>query len=235
MFCYKYKSWRCCSFAEGMWLVLVTSIVACCGSSRINQHSVDYKQQIFNSTPDHLQAADEEGQHEEILLSNNTNVYTPDIDVNNLTLSTLLHSAEEVIETTSSFYINSSVLEEYNCTDYNISNCNVTNELYLTSSDGDSNYLFNIGIITGISVLVIIIVILIGVISFVLYRHLSWNRPQTLSDKFSNDESTGYIDDTAFRENSEEMYSLDNDSFLNSLEAMTIQNYWTDHVKHTKL
>lgn len=38
-----------------------------------------------------------------------------------------------------------------------------------------------------------------GVISFVLYRHLSWNRPQTLSDKFSNDESTGYIDDTAFR------------------------------------
>jgi hypothetical protein len=37
------------------------------------------------------------------------------------------------------------------------------------------------------------------------------------------------------QENSEEMYSLDNDSFLNSLEAMTIQNYWTDHVKHTKL
>lgn len=31
------------------------------------------------------------------------------------------------------------------------------------------------------------------------------------------------------------MYSLDNDSFLNSLEAMTIQNYWTDNVKHTKL
>lgn len=43
------------------------------------------------------------------------------------------------------------------------------------------------------------IYIFLGVISFVLYRHLSWNRPQTLSDKFSNDESTGYIDDTAFR------------------------------------
>lgn len=38
-----------------------------------------------------------------------------------------------------------------------------------------------------------------------------------------------------FQDNSEEMYSLDNDSFLNSLEAMTIQNYWTDTVKHTKL
>lgn len=37
------------------------------------------------------------------------------------------------------------------------------------------------------------------------------------------------------QDNSEEMYSLDNDSFLNSLEAMTIQNYWTDSVKHTKL
>lgn len=37
------------------------------------------------------------------------------------------------------------------------------------------------------------------------------------------------------QDNSEEMYSLDNDSFLNSLEAMTIQNYWTDTVKHTKL
>lgn len=40
-----------------------------------------------------------------------------------------------------------------------------------------------------------------------------------------------------FQENSDDshMYSLDNDSFLNSLEAMTIQNYWTENVKHTKL
>lgn len=38
-----------------------------------------------------------------------------------------------------------------------------------------------------------------------------------------------------FQDNSDELYSLDNDSFLNSLEAMTIQNYWTDSVKHTKL
>lgn len=37
------------------------------------------------------------------------------------------------------------------------------------------------------------------------------------------------------QENSEEMYSLDNDSFLNSLEAMTIQNYWADSIRHTKL
>ncbi|VVD05743.1 unnamed protein product [Leptidea sinapis] len=48
---------------------------------------------------------------------------------------------------------------------------------------------------------------------------------------------TGAIAGISFAalDNSEEMYSLDNDSFLNSLEAMTIQNYWTDTVKHTKL
>uniref|UniRef100_T1HN31 Uncharacterized protein n=1 Tax=Rhodnius prolixus TaxID=13249 RepID=T1HN31_RHOPR len=216
---YKYKSWRCRSFAEGMWLVLVTSIVLCCASSHIDKHPVDNKEPTANPVLEHLSGNEE------------------DIDVNNLTVSTLAHSVEDVSETTSPIYTNASLLEEFNGTEYNISNCNITNELYLTSrSNGeDSSYIFNVGIIAGISVLVIIIVILIGVISFVLYRHLSWNRPQTLSDKFSNDESTGYIDDTAFRENSEEMYSLDNDSFLNSLEAMTIQNYWTDHVKHTKL
>lgn len=38
-----------------------------------------------------------------------------------------------------------------------------------------------------------------GGLSFFAYRHFSWNRPRTLTDKFSNDESTGYIDDTAFR------------------------------------
>ncbi|KAF7996844.1 hypothetical protein HCN44_002490 [Aphidius gifuensis] len=71
---------------------------------------------------------------------------------------------------------------------------------------------------------------------FLMYRKKYLNPPQTLnSDKCSNPDSSGYIDDSTIRDNSEEMYSLDNDSFLNSLEAMTIQNYWTDSVKHTKL
>ncbi|KAF2349979.1 hypothetical protein FHG87_019264 [Trinorchestia longiramus] len=34
---------------------------------------------------------------------------------------------------------------------------------------------------------------------------------------------------------SDDVISLDNDSFLNSLESMTIQNLWTDNIKHTKL
>ncbi|XP_022185652.2 uncharacterized protein LOC111044736 isoform X2 [Nilaparvata lugens] len=90
-------------------------------------------------------------------------------------------------------------------------------------------------IIVGIVSSVVILSSLIGAASFILYRHRYWNKPQTLSDKCSNADSSGYIDDSTLRENSEEMYSLDNDSFLNSLEAMTIQNYWTDNVKHTKL
>uniref|UniRef100_A0A146LC01 Uncharacterized protein n=1 Tax=Lygus hesperus TaxID=30085 RepID=A0A146LC01_LYGHE len=125
-------------------------------------------------------------------------------------------------------------VEEFIYSESNLTKLNGSSEEeFLKTAAADS--VFNVTVIAGISALVILIAVLIGVTSFVLYRHLSWNRPQTLSDKFSNDESTGYIDDTAFRENSEEMYSLDNDSFLNSLEAMTIQNYWTDHVKHTKL
>lgn len=91
------------------------------------------------------------------------------------------------------------------------------------------------GSITGITLGIVVISGLFGAISFVLYRRRYLNKPQALNDKSSNLDSSGYIDDTSFRENSEEMYSLDNDSFLNSLEAMTIQNYWTENVKHTKL
>lgn len=81
--------------------------------------------------------------------------------------------------------------------------------------------LASLGLLTGLSAALII-----------LYRrYLYLNKPQALSEP----DSSGYIDDSTIRDNSDEMYSLDNDSFLNSLEAMTIQNYWTDNVKHTKL
>lgn len=99
----------------------------------------------------------------------------------------------------------------------------------------DTGFTMDAASITGISLAVVVLLGLIGTGSFVFYRRQYWNKPQTLSDKCSNADSSGYIDDSTLRENSEEMYSLDNDSFLNSLEAMTIQNYWTDNVKHTKL
>ncbi|CAF4875385.1 unnamed protein product [Pieris macdunnoughi] len=91
------------------------------------------------------------------------------------------------------------------------------------------------GVIAGISFAALALAGLAGSTAFILYRRRYLNKPQTLNDKCSNPDSSGYLDDSTIRDNSEEMYSLDNDSFLNSLEAMTIQNYWTDTVKHTKL
>ncbi|KAK0098835.1 hypothetical protein PV326_002466 [Microctonus aethiopoides] len=94
----------------------------------------------------------------------------------------------------------------------------------------------DVAAITGSCLAIIILVSSIASLGFIMYRRKYLNPPQTLnSDKCSNPDSSGYIDDSTIRDNSEEMYSLDNDSFLNSLEAMTIQNYWTDSVKHTKL
>ncbi|CAB3376710.1 Hypothetical predicted protein [Cloeon dipterum] len=93
----------------------------------------------------------------------------------------------------------------------------------------------------GTPSIIAIVVAFVGVIGmagaaagFILYKRSLVNKPQTLNDKMSNPDYSSYIDDT-LRDNSEEMYSLDNDSFLNSLEAMTIQNFWTENVKHTKL
>ena len=90
----------------------------------------------------------------------------------------------------------------------------------------------NVGAISGICLASLAVLSGISVTLIVLYRrYIYLNKPQTLSEP----DSSGYIDDSTIRDNSDEMYSLDNDSFLNSLEAMTIQNYWTDNVKHTKL
>ncbi|XP_064537244.1 probable serine/threonine-protein kinase dyrk2 isoform X2 [Drosophila montana] len=92
-------------------------------------------------------------------------------------------------------------------------------------------YFLDAGAISAICFTVFGICCTVGTIGIVLYRRRYLNKPQALSEP----DSSVYIDDSTMRDNSDEMYSLDNDSFLNSLEAMTIQNYWTDTVKHTKL
>lgn len=113
---------------------------------------------------------------------------------------------------------------------------------YIDSSDerpedgNSSRSAVDIAAITGSCLATVVLLSTMGSLGFIMYRRRYLNPPQTLnSDKCSNPDSSGYIDDSTIRDNSEEMYSLDNDSFLNSLEAMTIQNYWTDSVKHTKL
>ncbi|XP_025404918.1 uncharacterized protein LOC112679358 isoform X2 [Sipha flava] len=101
----------------------------------------------------------------------------------------------------------------------------------ITSLPELSNYMTShFVLISGASLAGCVIIISFG---YIMYKRSRWNTPQAL-DHCSNADSIGYLDDM-FKENSDEMYSLDNDSFLNSLEAMTIQNYWTENVKHTKL
>ncbi|XP_054729773.1 mucin-5AC isoform X1 [Anastrepha obliqua] len=100
-------------------------------------------------------------------------------------------------------------------------------------------YFLDAGAISAICFTIFGVCCTVGTIGIVLYRRRYLNKPQALSEP----DSSVYIDDSTMRlisfddlqDNSDEMYSLDNDSFLNSLEAMTIQNYWTDTVKHTKL
>ncbi|XP_033334826.1 uncharacterized protein LOC117225397 [Megalopta genalis] len=105
-----------------------------------------------------------------------------------------------------------------------------------SKQESSSRSTVDIAAITGSCLATVVILSTMGSLGFIMYRRRYLNPPQTLnSDKCSNPDSSGYIDDSTIRDNSEEMYSLDNDSFLNSLEAMTIQNYWTDSVKHTKL
>lgn len=83
-----------------------------------------------------------------------------------------------------------------------------------------------------------------GLITYVILRR-PFLKLLNGQDKSSTD-NVAYIDDTVRsgymnthielpKENSEEMTSLDNDSFLNSLEAVTIQNYWADNSKNTNV
>lgn len=102
--------------------------------------------------------------------------------------------------------------------------------LFDTDTD-NGGITMNAGIISIICVGIIGSLSAFSIMFVYVYRRRFLNKPQALSEP----DSSGYIDDSTIRDNSDELYSLDNDSFLNSLEAMTIQNYWTDSVKHTKL
>ncbi|XP_015840973.1 uncharacterized protein LOC659832 isoform X2 [Tribolium castaneum] len=150
---------------------------------------------------------------------------TADISLNVTDNQMLINSSFSAINHTDSFnYIND--------TNYNQSLLLTSEKIIERDEDAATGNLSAAGI-TGITLGCVVIVGIICGVSYFLYRNRGFNRPQVLNDRCSNPDSSGYIDDAS--DNSEEMYSLDNDSFLNSLEAMTIQNYWTDTVKHTKL
>ncbi|KAK7085694.1 hypothetical protein SK128_025137 [Halocaridina rubra] len=92
------------------------------------------------------------------------------------------------------------------------------------------------------------LVVILGVGGFMIWQRRTQNRPKVLGNDqgYAGSDSGGYIDDQVRvsyvnsqtdtpKGSPEDLISLDNDSFLNSLESMTIQNLWTDNIRHTKL
>lgn len=55
------------------------------------------------------------------------------------------------------------------------------------------------GVIAGISFAALVLAALVGSTAFVLYRRRYLNKPQTLNDKCSNPDSSGYLDDSTIR------------------------------------
>ncbi|GBL91068.1 hypothetical protein AVEN_184444-1 [Araneus ventricosus] len=103
------------------------------------------------------------------------------------------------------------------------------------------------GVIAGVVIGVLVCVTLLSsAVIYLLYRRYNGKCASVVEGKFNSD-NCGYLDDSLRssiylnnhielpKESSEEMSSLDNDSFLNSLETMTIQNYWADNSKNTKV
>jgi hypothetical protein len=58
-----------------------------------------------------------------------------------------------------------------------------------------------------------IVVNITGAVSFILYRRQFLNKPQTLNDKCSNPDSSGYIDDSTLRVSAKEEYNKDQLTF----------------------
>ncbi|GIY76871.1 uncharacterized protein CDAR_513211 [Caerostris darwini] len=111
----------------------------------------------------------------------------------------------------------------------------------------EKNIKLSSGIVAGIVIGVLVCVtILSSAVIYFLYRKYNGKCAGVVEGKFNSD-NCGYLDDSLRssiylnnhielpKESSEEMSSLDNDSFLNSLETMTIQNYWADNSKNTKV
>ncbi|XP_015907152.1 uncharacterized protein [Parasteatoda tepidariorum] len=103
------------------------------------------------------------------------------------------------------------------------------------------------GTVAGIVIAVLVCVTLLSSsVIYLLYKKYNGKCTSVVESKFNTD-NCGYLDDSLRssiylnnhielpKESSEEMSSLDNDSFLNSLETMTIQNYWADNSKNTKV
>ncbi|XP_076340748.1 uncharacterized protein LOC143241094 [Tachypleus tridentatus] len=106
------------------------------------------------------------------------------------------------------------------------------------SQDSGQNALSS-GTVAGIIIGIISVAVLTGM-TFLLLHHKDYCKAVNKMDSkyppdnyIDNSLATNYMNNHIElpKESTEEMTSLDNDSFLNSLEAVTIQNYWADSSK----
>ncbi|XP_065219262.1 type-2 histone deacetylase 1 [Planococcus citri] len=186
---------------------------------------------VKNTTSDNASAPEKSPKISNVLVLNETHDNSTDYISDQWHLNETSHDYNVTEDNSKNITLLTGLAEE----DFNTNETKISSTSRRTMPESPPLSTLNIALITVAAFAVVSTVSIIGMVSVMLYRRYHWNKPQTLSDKCSNADSTGYIDDSTLKENSEEMYSLDNDSFLNSLEAMTIQNYWAGSIRHTKL
>lgn len=129
----------------------------------------------------------------------NLNINTTQIQTEAETISTSTVSSSSI--STSTTQVLNVSKDQVNST---LASVIVTKELVsvkeeIPSSDQSQSSNLSPVSITGISFAVIIIAALVAATSFVMYRRRYLNKPQTLNDKCSNPDSSGYIDDSTMR------------------------------------
>ncbi|XP_023230072.1 uncharacterized protein LOC111630236 isoform X1 [Centruroides sculpturatus] len=170
------------------------------------------------------------------LNASNQSITSPLLEDNSLTVDILSSGINNTL-------LNDSIINMTTLSDFEIipTKSLINN---LSSINNDETGLTS-GAIAGVVIAVLIaVLLLIGIVIYILYQKCG--RKTKLESKCPSD-NCGYVDDTLRssgylnshielpKESSEEMTSLDNDSFLNSLESMTFQNYWADNTKNTKV
>lgn len=153
--------------------------------------------------------------------------------------TTMLEFAEEnTVELTTATVMVASMVTEY-----------LRNEIPLQpSSDSQvrkEEFVLPAGTVAGIVVASIgFVCILAAVLGLFVFRRFRGLHSKTYENKYNGD-NCSYLDSLQVsyinnhielpKESSDEMLSLDNDSFLNSLEAMTMENYWAEDRGSTKV
>lgn len=120
--------------------------------------------------------------------------------VANLTISQKNESQLPCNRTIELHTLSNDNIKNKNITDQELNSSNMSSYFVSTKAPQMDDWTGMSGLsMMGITLGVILLVGLICVVSFVLYRRGFMNKPQTLNDKGSNLDSSGYIDDSSIR------------------------------------